>query len=49
MYLYWPVVLIGLSVLIMFFPGPVLYHRSREWWAYSNVSILDYFYQRKNH
>ena len=49
MYLYWPVVLIGLSVLIMFFPGPVLYHRSREWWAYSNVSVLDYFLPRKNH
>ena len=38
MFLYWPVVLVGLTVLILFFPGPILYHRSREWWAYSNVS-----------
>lgn len=37
MYLYWPVILIGLTVIIIFFPGPILYHRSREWWAYSNV------------
>ena len=37
MFLYWPVVLIGLTVLILFMPAPILYHRSREWWAYSNV------------
>lgn len=37
MFLYWPVVLIGLTILILFLPAPVLYHRSREWWAYSNV------------
>ena len=40
MYLYWPVLLIGLSVLILFFPGPILYHRSRYWWAYSNFRLL---------
>ena len=40
MFLYWPVILIGLSVLILFFPGPILYHKSRGWWAYSNVSNL---------
>lgn len=38
MFLYWPVLLVGLTVCILFFPAPVLYHRSREWWAYSNVS-----------
>lgn len=37
MFLFWPVVLIGVTVLILFMPAPVLYHRSREWWAYSNV------------
>ena len=38
MFLYWPVVLVGLTALILFMPAPILYHRSREWWAYSNVS-----------
>ena len=38
LFLYWPVILVGLTVIILFFPGPILYHRSREWWAYSNVS-----------
>ena len=37
MFLYWPVVLVGLTALILFMPAPILYHRSREWWAYSNV------------
>ena len=39
MFLYWPIILIGLSVIILFFPGPILYHRSRSWWAYSNVCM----------
>ena len=38
MFLYWPVVLVGLTALILFMPAPILYHQSREWWAYSNVS-----------
>lgn len=38
MYIYWPVVLMGLTVTIVFFPARVLYHRSRKWWAFSNVS-----------
>jgi hypothetical protein len=38
MYIYWPVVLIGLSVFIIFLPAPVLYHQSRKWWAATNVS-----------
>ncbi|KAJ5461427.1 uncharacterized protein N7458_002979 [Penicillium daleae] len=36
MYIYWPVVLIGLSVIIIFLPAPVLYHQSRKWWAATN-------------
>ena len=40
MFLYWPVVLMALTVLILLFPGPVLYHRSRHWWAYSNFRLL---------
>jgi hypothetical protein len=38
MYVYWPVVLIGLTVIVLFLPVRILYHRSRKWWAYSNVS-----------
>jgi hypothetical protein len=38
MYIYWPVVLIGLTVIIVFLPARVLYHRSRKWFAFSNVS-----------
>ena len=40
MFLYWPVVLIGLSIIILFLPAPILYHRSRQWWAYSNFRLL---------
>ena len=40
MFLYWPVLLVGLTICILFFPAPIIYHRSREWWAYSNVSSL---------
>jgi xenotropic and polytropic retrovirus receptor 1 len=32
-------VLIGLSVVIIFLPAPVLYHHSRKWWAATNVSL----------
>lgn len=38
MYIYWPVVLIGLTIIIVFLPARVLYHRSRKWFAFSNVS-----------
>lgn len=38
MYIYWPVVLIGLTILIVFLPARVLHHRSRKWFAFSNVS-----------
>ena len=40
MYIYWPVVLVGLTLIILFLPFRVLYHYSRKWWAYSNVSII---------
>lgn len=38
MYIYWPVVLIGLTAILIFLPARVLYHRSRKWFAFSNVS-----------
>lgn len=40
MYLYYPVVLIGVSLLILFFPAPIFYHRARRWFLYSHVSNL---------
>lgn len=40
MYIYWPAVLIGVTVIIVFLPARVLYHQSRKWWAFSNVSDL---------
>ncbi|EPS34451.1 hypothetical protein PDE_09415 [Penicillium oxalicum 114-2] len=36
MYIYWPVVLIGLTVAIIYLPAPILYHQSRSWWAATN-------------
>ncbi|KAJ5573713.1 uncharacterized protein N7459_008140 [Penicillium hispanicum] len=40
MYIYWPVVLIGVTLIILFLPARVLYHRSRKWWAFSNWRLL---------
>ncbi|KAH8125142.1 hypothetical protein FP744_10009590 [Trichoderma asperellum] len=40
MYLYYPVVLIGLSVLIILLPFPVLSYKSRRWFAYSHWRLL---------
>lgn len=38
MYLYYPTILVGLSVLIIFLPFPVMAYRARRWFAYSHVS-----------
>lgn len=38
MYLYYPVVLIGLSIVIILLPLPILSYKSRRWFAYSHVS-----------
>lgn len=40
MYIYYPVVLIGITVLILFCPIPVIWHRSRGWFLYSHVSLV---------
>ncbi|KAF2140215.1 uncharacterized protein K452DRAFT_52932 [Aplosporella prunicola CBS 121167] len=37
MYIYYPVLLIGITVILIFLPLPLLYHRSRRWFLYSNV------------
>lgn len=41
MYLYYPVILIFVTVVAIFLPAPVLFHRSRSWFAYSHVSFKD--------
>jgi hypothetical protein len=38
MYLYYPVILIGVSLGILFFPAPILRHKSRRWFLYAHVS-----------
>ncbi|KAH6665725.1 signal transduction protein-like protein Syg1 [Halenospora varia] len=41
MYIYYPVILIFVTALLIFFPGPALYHRSRKWFVYShNVELF---------
>lgn len=40
LYLYWPVILIGLSVLVLFNPIRIFYYRSRMWLLYSLVRTL---------
>lgn len=37
LYLYYPVVLIGISLVIIFFPAPILHHKARRWFLYSHV------------
>lgn len=39
MYLWYPVVLVVVSVLVVLLPAPVLRSRSRNWFAYSHVSL----------
>lgn len=40
LYLYYPVILIGISVLLLFNPLKIFYFRTRMWLLYSLVSIL---------
>jgi hypothetical protein len=39
MFIYYPVILIFATAVIIFFPGPLFFHRSRRWFVYSHVSI----------
>jgi len=39
MYLYYPVLLIFVTLVIIFLPVPILFHRSRSWFAYAHVSL----------
>jgi len=40
MYIYYPVILIFVTVVLIFFPGPYIYHRSRRWFVYSHWRLL---------
>lgn len=37
MYIYYPVILIFVTVVFIFLPAPILFHRSRRWFVYSHV------------
>jgi len=39
MYLYYPVILIGVSLAVLFCPAPILRWRSRRWFLYAHVSV----------
>lgn len=40
MYLYYPVILIGISIAVLFNPLRVFYFRTRMWLLYSLVSVM---------
>ncbi|KAK4157608.1 protein SYG1 [Chaetomidium leptoderma] len=40
MYLYYPVILVGISLVILFFPAPILHHKARRWFLYSHYRLL---------
>lgn len=37
MYLYYPVLLVFITVVILFMPAPIFWHKSRKWFLYSHV------------
>ncbi|KAK3327609.1 SPX domain-containing protein [Cercophora scortea] len=41
MYLYYPVILIFITIVILFFPAPIFHHKARRWFLYShNVELF---------
>jgi len=38
MYTYYPVILIGVSAIVLFFPARLIYYRTRGWFLYAIVS-----------
>ncbi|KAI6829581.1 hypothetical protein KC340_g7248 [Hortaea werneckii] len=40
MYVYWPVVLVGLSLILLFIPPPWFYFKARAWFLASNFRLL---------
>ena len=39
-YVYWPVVLVGLSLVLLFIPPPWFYFKARAWFLASNFRLL---------
>ena len=42
-YLYYPVVLLSITAIIIFLPFPIIAHRARKWFAYSHVRSSPFF------
>ncbi|KAI0835284.1 EXS-domain-containing protein [Hypoxylon sp. FL0890] len=40
LYLYYPVILIGITLFILLLPAPILWHRSRQWLVYSHYRLF---------
>ncbi|KAI1096654.1 EXS-domain-containing protein [Rostrohypoxylon terebratum] len=40
LYLYYPVILITITLIILLLPAPILYHRSRQWLMYSHYRLF---------
>jgi len=40
MFIYFPVILIFVTAMLIFFPGPLFFHKSRKWFVYSHVSLM---------
>ncbi|KAK4225028.1 EXS family-domain-containing protein [Podospora fimiseda] len=40
LYLWYPVFLIGITLVIIFFPAPILHYKARRWFAYSHYRLL---------
>ncbi|EKD19509.1 EXS family protein [Drepanopeziza brunnea f. sp. 'multigermtubi' MB_m1] len=40
MFIYYPVVLIFVTAVVILFPGPYIFHRSRKWFVYSHWRLL---------
>ena len=39
-YVYWPVLLGGITLLVLIWPFPMLYHHARKWWGVSHWRLL---------
>ena len=40
MFIYYPVILIFITILLIFAPFPIMFYRSRRWFVYSHVSVV---------
>lgn len=40
MYIYYPIILIFVTIVVIFFPAPYIFHRSRKWFVYSHWRLL---------